>query len=205
MTDADDQFVYEFEGFHLDPQRMQLLTPSDQDVRLLTPRTFDTLLFLVEHPGELLTKDRLMAAVWPDTVVAENNLNQKISTLRGALGEKPGDHRFIVTVPGRGYRFVAPVRRVPAATRDSRERAGPWGKLFPQHRRFWRIAAIGITSLLAVSISAVVVFGDHRLMNRWFDPDMAMPSAGMPVRPADIVLPVALSGPWPEHATIPQN
>ena len=52
-------------------------------------------------------------------IVEENNLNQSISTLRRVLGERPGEHRYIVTEPGRGYRFVASVRDVPAAT-DSR-------------------------------------------------------------------------------------
>ncbi len=51
-----------------------------------------------------------MSAVWPDTVVEENNLSQSISKLRSVLGESPGDHRWIVTLPGRGYRFVADVR-----------------------------------------------------------------------------------------------
>jgi TolB-like protein/Tfp pilus assembly protein PilF len=52
-----------------------------------------------------------MEAVWPDSIVEENNLTQNISTLRRVFGEKPGSHRFIVTVPGRGYRFVAGVRQ----------------------------------------------------------------------------------------------
>src|SRR5262249_31022648 len=51
-----------------------------------------------------------MSAVWPDTVVEENNLGQNISKLRSVLGESPGDNRWIVTLPGRGYRFVADVR-----------------------------------------------------------------------------------------------
>jgi TolB-like protein/DNA-binding winged helix-turn-helix (wHTH) protein/Tfp pilus assembly protein PilF len=76
----------------------------------LTPRVFDTLLYLVQHSGGVLDKERLMEAVWPDSIVEENNLSQNISSLRRILGENPGSHRYIVTVPGRGYRFVAEVR-----------------------------------------------------------------------------------------------
>ena len=61
----------------------------------------------MEHSGTVLDKERLMEAVWPDSIVEENNLTQNISTLRRVFGETPGSHRFIVTVPGRGYRFVA--------------------------------------------------------------------------------------------------
>ena len=75
----------------------------------LTPRVFDTLLFLVQHSGTVLDKERVMEAVWPDSIVEENNLSQNISTLRRLLGEPPGSGRFIVTVPGRGYRFAANV------------------------------------------------------------------------------------------------
>lgn len=56
-----------------------------------------------------------MHAVWPDTVVEENNLNQNISTLCRVLGESPGENRFIATIPGKGYRFIAPVELAPAA------------------------------------------------------------------------------------------
>jgi DNA-binding winged helix-turn-helix (wHTH) protein len=69
---------------------------------------------MVQHPGVLLDKKTLMKAIWPNSVVEENNLNQNILLVRRALGETPGENRFIVTVPGRGYRFVAPVRQVDA-------------------------------------------------------------------------------------------
>ena len=75
----------------------------------LTPKAFDTLTYLVEHAGNVLDKEDLMRAVWPDLAVEENNLNQNISLLRRALGEGRGDHRYIATVPGRGYQFVEDV------------------------------------------------------------------------------------------------
>jgi TolB-like protein/DNA-binding winged helix-turn-helix (wHTH) protein/Tfp pilus assembly protein PilF len=100
--------VYEFGDFHLDAGK-RLLWRGDAPVPL-TPRVFETLLYMVEHHDTVLDKERLMEAVWPDSIVEENNLTQNISTLRRVFGETPGSHRFIVTVPGRGYRFVAGVR-----------------------------------------------------------------------------------------------
>jgi TolB-like protein/DNA-binding winged helix-turn-helix (wHTH) protein len=86
----------------------RLLWRGDAPVPL-TPRVFETLLYMVEHHDTVLDKERLMEAVWPDSIVEENNLTQNVSTLRRVFGETPGSHRFIVTVPGRGYRFVAGV------------------------------------------------------------------------------------------------
>jgi TolB-like protein/DNA-binding winged helix-turn-helix (wHTH) protein len=100
---------YETGGFRIDVVQRVLLAADGNRVPLPS-RAFDLLLEFVRHPGELLDKNRLMAAVWPNTVVEENNLTQSIGALRKALGEAPGDHRFLVTEPGRGYRFVAAVR-----------------------------------------------------------------------------------------------
>ncbi len=100
---------YEFGDFRLDTGK-RLLRRLDGTMVPLTPRVFETLLYMVEHHSVVLDKERLMAAVWPDSIVEENNLSQNISTLRQIFGETPGSHRYIVTVPGRGYRFVAEVR-----------------------------------------------------------------------------------------------
>lgn len=75
----------------------------------LRPKAFDTLLYLVERSGKIVGKYELMLAIWADRVVEENNLTQNISTLRRVLGEKHGENRFIATVPGQGYKFVAAV------------------------------------------------------------------------------------------------
>jgi DNA-binding winged helix-turn-helix (wHTH) protein len=72
----------------------------------LTPKTFQILLVLVRHGKEIVTKDDLMKTVWPDTFVEEANLSRNIFMLRKALGETAQDHRYIVTVPGRGYRLA---------------------------------------------------------------------------------------------------
>lgn len=100
---------YAFGDFRIDLTSRQLLR-SDGTPVALTPRVFDTLVLLVESGGKVLSKDTLMAAIWPNRIVEENNLTQNISTLRRVLGASVGDHRYILTEPGQGYRFVEPVR-----------------------------------------------------------------------------------------------
>ena len=117
------QLAYRFNGFRVDPVR-RLLFGADGEPIPLKPKVFDTLLYLVERPGELVDKQALLEAVWPHVVVEENNLNKAISTLRHVFGETRDEHRFIVTEPGRGYRFVASVEAVPTVT-TSRLRCGP--------------------------------------------------------------------------------
>ena len=99
--------LIEFGPFRLDPGRRLLL--RDEAVVALPPKAFDTLLALIENCDRVLEKSELMSAVWPDSFVEEANLPQTVSVLRRALGERAGEHRYIVTVPGRGYRFVASV------------------------------------------------------------------------------------------------
>src|SRR5687768_11512251 len=101
--------VYTFEDFRLDPTRRLLVRGPSEETVALTHKAFGLLLLLVENSGRLVTKDELMAAVWSDSFVEDSNLTQTISVLRKALGENPNQHRFIVTEPGKGYRFVAPV------------------------------------------------------------------------------------------------
>src|SRR5215813_3960866 len=100
--------IYDFGEFQLDPTK-RLLRRLDGTPIPLTSRVFETLLYLVEHHDAVLDKERIMEAVWPDSIVEENNLAQAISKLRQVFGETPGSHNYIVTVPGRGYRFVAKV------------------------------------------------------------------------------------------------
>src|SRR5579872_7526783 len=103
--------IYEFDDFRVDPGR-RLLFGGDGRPLPLTPKAFDTLIYLLEHTEQVLGKEALMKAIWADTAVEENNLNQCISALRRVLGEKRAENRYIVTVPGRGYRFVAPVNKL---------------------------------------------------------------------------------------------
>jgi len=87
----------------------RLLLEGERPVRL-GGRAFDILTALVERAGEVVGKAELMARAWPKTFVEEANLKFQVSALRRALGDGQGDHRYVVTVPGRGYNFIAPIR-----------------------------------------------------------------------------------------------
>ena len=102
------QELYTFDGFLLDASR-RIVSRGDQAVPL-TSKAFETLLVLVRNRDRILQKEELMNAVWPDSFVEEVNLAQNISAVRKALGESPGENRFIATIPGKGYRFVCGVR-----------------------------------------------------------------------------------------------
>ncbi|HKX83541.1 MAG TPA: winged helix-turn-helix domain-containing protein [Pyrinomonadaceae bacterium] len=99
--------MLEFDSFRVDFLKRQLLC-GEKPIPL-TARAFDTLAMLLANRGTTVCKSELMNSVWGDTAVEENNLTQQIATLRRAFGERAGDHKFIVTVPGRGYCFVAKV------------------------------------------------------------------------------------------------
>jgi DNA-binding winged helix-turn-helix (wHTH) protein len=102
---------YRFGPFVLDPAS-RLLLREEQPVSV-TAKVFETLVVLVENRGRVMTKDELLLRLWPDTTVEEASLAQNISTLRKALGDNPKDHRYIATIPGRGYSFVAVVTEIP--------------------------------------------------------------------------------------------
>jgi DNA-binding winged helix-turn-helix (wHTH) protein/TolB-like protein/Flp pilus assembly protein TadD len=100
---------YHFGLFNMDVTERVLL--RDGRPLALSPKAFDLLVLLVENSGHLLEKDELMRQLWPDTFVEEANLTNNISLLRKALAEDD-DHRYIETVPRRGYRFVAEVEEL---------------------------------------------------------------------------------------------
>lgn len=158
---APPAHVYEFGDFRLDVAKRVLWRGSEQVP--LTSRVFETLLFLVEHHDTVLDKERLMEAIWPDSIVEENNLTQNISTLRRVFGEAPGANRFIVTIPGRGYRFVADVR-------SSENGAEPAEKSFSvasdeamrpsvaiDSRRSTRSTATGKTKLVRIALALLLI------------------------------------------------
>ncbi|MEP7214454.1 MAG: tetratricopeptide repeat protein [Acidobacteriota bacterium] len=107
MDNLNENQIIEFGGFRIDPAS-RTLSAGGEPVNL-TAKVFDTLLYLVVNHGRVVDKDELMREIWSDTIVEENNLNKNISKLRQVLGEKPGEHKFIVTVSGKGYKFVATV------------------------------------------------------------------------------------------------
>ncbi len=108
-----NRHLYEFGPFRLNtPERLLLR----EGVRVpLTEKAFDTLVALVGRGGRLVAKEELIADVWPDAFVEENNLEKSISAVRQALGEKPSSLQYVETVRGRGYRFVAEVSELQEA------------------------------------------------------------------------------------------
>src|SRR5271156_2504820 len=107
---TDPKVVYEFGPFRMDPDKQVL----QRDGQLIsgTPKTFEMLLVLVRRGREIVSKEELLKEVWPDSFVEEANLSQHIFKLRKALGDSPEGERYIVTLPGRGYRFAVPVRTI---------------------------------------------------------------------------------------------
>jgi adenylate cyclase len=105
-----DEEAFVFGAFRLLPAQRILL--EDGKPLHLGSRALDLLVALVERAGDTIHKDKLIARVWPDTFVDEGNLKFQVSALRKALGDGRGGNRFIANIPGRGYSFVAPVRRV---------------------------------------------------------------------------------------------
>lgn len=139
--------LVQFDSFTIDLTR-RVISRSGQPVHL-TAKPLDTLLVLVCRPGETVSKQELMDAVWKDTAVTEDVLVQAIGEIRRALGEKTGENRFVQTVPRQGYRFVMPVtvqtRDAPAVVADK-----------PSGRRLWLPTGIG---MVVTFMTLTVVMG----------------------------------------------
>jgi DNA-binding winged helix-turn-helix (wHTH) protein/TolB-like protein len=172
----------EFGDFRIDEKR-RLLFRRDEVVPL-TSKVFDTLLILVENRGRVLEKDELMSLLWPSSHVEEGNLAVNVSHLRKALDETKNERRFIVTIPGRGYRFVGEVRetidgngdrQIPAkATADApagetppaapaRTEIVPAPAVPPRPSQEHRIGArsIGIAALLVLGAATTFLLRAH--------------------------------------------
>ncbi|MEA2561225.1 MAG: hypothetical protein QOH06_2729 [Acidobacteriota bacterium] len=102
--------VYRFDEFLADPVRRVLL--RDSEAVQVTPKAFSILLVLLENQGQVVGKDELVRQVWVSSRVSDANLTQNVSSLRKALGERAGDGKYVVTIPGQGYCFAAPVEMV---------------------------------------------------------------------------------------------
>ena len=108
-----------FPPFEVDTGAGSLLCHGQEVV--LRAKTFALLCYLLEHPGQLATKEEILNAIWPDTYVAEGVLTVCITELRKALGDDSKQPRFIATVPKRGYRFIAEVVRGQQSVVSSQE------------------------------------------------------------------------------------
>src|SRR6267143_1309877 len=145
---------YTFGKFRLD-RRSRVLSCSGELVALY-PKAIDVLVFLVEKHGNVATKEELLEGVWPGTFVEESTLTRSISVLRKALGDTPEGHSYILTVPKRGYQFVAMVREENA---DAASLAPSLDKPIPENSRpsvpvqRWLSALIagGVLSILLVA------------------------------------------------------
>ncbi len=137
--------LYEFGSFRVDDEE-RLLLRNGKPVAL-PPKVAETLLLLLSRAGHIVEKDEILRTIWPDTFVEEASLTQNISLLRKALGETAEDHRYIETIPKRGYRFIAPVRVIDAEH-------SPVGA-----RRLPRITiALAATAILLVAAASFLYF-----------------------------------------------
>ncbi|MFN2477331.1 MAG: winged helix-turn-helix domain-containing protein [Chthoniobacterales bacterium] len=190
--------IYEFGEYRLDPSNY-LLARRDGTRVPLTPRVFQTLVVMVEHHGIVLDKERLMEAVWPDSIVEENNLSQNVSALRRVFGDTPGAQRFIVTVPGRGYRFAADVTVQDGNRQEERLFAQPDAELpqidaKPEAAAPKKVAAAPpllikavIAALLIIAVSASV---------------LALRRRGSQATPGSAALPASAAAVWEKSIAV---
>lgn len=115
-SNARNELVYLFGPFRLFPSR-QLLMQGNRRVQVGT-RAFELLILLVQRSGEIVGRDELIAAAWPDVFVHDSNLKVNMSTLRRSLGDTQKQPAYIATVAGRGYRFVSAVQTGTATVVD---------------------------------------------------------------------------------------
>lgn len=147
-----NQSIYLFNQFHLDPAQKILL--RDGERVLLNPKTFQMLLALVEAEGRVISKDDLIAKVWPDVVVEESNLTKNISQLRRALANGHDGAELIETIPKIGYRFLVPVQKnevqpeTPGATPMSDGVATR-----PPVAHAWKLRAVAMILLLIAGVA----------------------------------------------------
>lgn len=113
-TDVHPPKIYKFGPYSLDPTEGRLLRANEPVS--LAPKTFETLVVLVKRHGHLVQKEELLNELWADSFVEEGSLSHHIYLLRKALSDEAGESAYIETVPRRGYRFVAPVEELSAAS-----------------------------------------------------------------------------------------
>lgn len=186
--------VYRFGDFELDARRRILRSAEDGRIVELTPKAFDLLLQFVERPGELLEKGPLLDSIWPNVVVEENNLTRTVSSLRRALGERPQEHRYVITIPGRGYRFAARVDRIDA-TGEPAEEPAPASSLEAGNRRRpdeVRARAAGSRGgvprrAIAVALAVVVLFGVALSLRQEFRPEQSSSAAGPTITRSELI------------------
>lgn len=152
MNTAPPKEIFEFGSFVLDPAQRSLTGEAGREIPI-NPKAFDALVYLVQRAGTIVARSELHAALWPQTIVEENNLSQTIAAIRRALGDTE-EQRFIATVPRRGYQFIAPVirRAGPATTPPPRQ-----SDFAPALRnRTYASIAVSIVGAAAILVGALM-------------------------------------------------
>jgi len=158
-SDQKTRQLYGFGPFRVDPEK-ELLLREDEAVPI-APKAFQVLLVLMHHSKQVVTKDDLLKTIWPDTFVEEANLSRNIFLLRKALGESPQDHQYIVTVPGRGYRFAEDVQIVPEGELDIVAASHATVQMQVEETRPWTWIALAAVLLVAMAFVGFRLFA-HR-------------------------------------------
>jgi len=159
-----ENLVVRFGDFEMESGRRVLRSRITGVAVALTPRAFDLLLLLVRRPNVLIGKEELISALWPDTVVEDNNLEQAVFALRQALGERRGEHHYIKTIHRRGYQFTAPVTLVEVSQQPEPPVTAVEAPFAPVPRR--RIAAVAIGSIVFVIIALFGAWAAWRVVTR---------------------------------------
>ena len=151
--------IYEFGPFRLNVDEHVFECLDGSKNGSLPEKAFQTLTVLLRNSGKLVTKDELLSAVWPDTIVEENNLDKAIHAVRQALGEKPGEQKFVETVRKHGYRFVAEVTQVSkAATLPHSEAIASPVAYDLAKRSNTRLVLFGLGFLTAIGLIVLLSF-----------------------------------------------
>lgn len=159
-ADQKQKLLYRFGPFRVDPEKELLL--RDNEAIPLAPKAFQVLLVLIRNNKEIVTKDELLKAIWPDTFVEETNLSRNIFLLRKALGESPQDHQYIVTVPGHGYRFAEGVQLVPEEELNIVAASHAKVEVQVEESKPWGWTAVAVVLLVAVAVGAYRLFVHRR-------------------------------------------
>jgi len=171
---TESQSAYLFGQFRLVPEKRRLLDADHQSIPM-RGKVFDLLWYLIQHKGRLVGKTELLEALWPDSVVEENNLNQAISALRQALGDDVKAPDYIATIKGRGYQFIGDVQVDSTCAEDSSDTMP--GALPDQAHsgrlRFWpalvSIAVLAVATLLWLSRDQEIPLPATSVVERFAD------------------------------------
>lgn len=151
--------AFVFEPFRLD-LRTGALYRGEENLNL-RPKTFDTLVYLLQHRGRLVSKNELMESIWSEAFVTDDVLVQSVADIRRALGDDARNPVFVQTVPRRGYIFIKPATAVAGAADESPPRADPTpsteGLAIPAVRRSWTRRSVGLLPIAAALVAALAL------------------------------------------------